>query len=159
MSIAAVAVGSNVDPLRNVPEALDRVAAIAEVLARSPVYATPAVGADGEPDGNPEFHNAVVLIHTDAGPLELRQRLRTIEADLGRRRTDDDHAPRPIDLDIVFYDSVIVITESVAIPDSDALTHPHIAVPLADVAPDWRPPGGSRTAAQAAAGHELPVVG
>lgn len=160
MPDAAVAIGSNLAPDRNVPDALRRLAGLGELISVSSIYSGPAVGADGHPDGNPDFHNAVAILRTDLGPLTLRARLRTIEADLGRRRTSDKFAPRPIDLDIVFYDSVILLTESTALPDPQALDLAHIAVPLADVAPAWRPPGAQTTAAEAAAraGHRLEVV-
>ncbi len=161
MPDVAVAVGSNLDPDRNLPEAMQRLGELGELVASSPIYRGRALGPDGQPDGNPDFHNSVVLIRTVLGPLTLRDRLRTIEADLGRRRSSDKFAPRPIDLDIVFYGAVMILTESIAIPDPHALDLAHIAVPLADVAPEWRPPGGTMSAADAAAaaGHTLEIVG
>ncbi len=160
MATAAVAVGSNVDPDRNVPLVLELLARLAdiEVVATSAVYATVSVGPDGKPDGQAAFHNAVVLLHTSIDPLDLRDRLRSIETQMGRHRGSNTFAPRPIDLDIVFYDSVIIHADHIDIPDPVALELAHIAVPLADVAPDWRPPGGTTTAAEAAAGHEFAVV-
>lgn len=160
MATAGVALGSNLDPELNVPVAIARLQAREDlrVIAQSSVYATPSIGPDGAPDGNPEFHNAVVLLTTGLGPIKLRARLRAIEEALGRVRTADRFAPRPIDLDIVFYDTVVMRTESVTIPDPDALRLAHLVVPLADVAPDWRPPGEAMGAAQAAEAHELTVV-
>lgn len=161
MAAVAIALGSNLEPARHMADAVRRLSNTAEIelIARSAVYATPSVGRDGSPDGQPDFHNAVVLARTALGPLALRSLLRGIEADMGRRRTSDKYAPRPIDLDIVFYDSVVLRTEAVTIPDPDALDLPHLTVPLAEVAPDWRPPGGTITAAEAAEGQHLAVVG
>lgn len=160
MASVGIAVGSNLRPELHIPAALQRLdeTPTIEVVATSRVYATPAIGPDGDIDDKPDFHNAVVLVATELGPLELRQLLRQIESDLGRHRTSDRYAARPIDLDIVFYDSVVVRTDDVEIPDPHALSHPHIVVPLADVAPEWCPAGQSTTAAGAAAHHTLSVV-
>ncbi len=156
MATVAIALGSNIDPEDNLPRGLEALAGHPglDLSHASKTYASPAEG----PPGQPDFHNAVALVTTDLGPLELRAELRAIEAGLGRRRTDDKYAARPLDLDIVFYDSVVLRTAGVTIPDPEALTMPHIVVPLADVAPDWRPPGGELTATEAAANHALAIV-
>jgi GTP cyclohydrolase I len=52
-------------------------------------------------------------------------------------RSEDKYAPRPIDLDIAFYGHDELDLDGDPIPDPELLRYPHIAVPLADVAPDW----------------------
>lgn len=140
-----ITVGSNVARETNLPRALWKLASLPElrVLAVSPVYETPAVG----PEAQPAYYNAAVLIETDLTPATLRQVLRGIEADLGRVRTEDKFAPRPIDLDIAFFGDRVFDLEGRHIPDPDVLCFPHLAVPLADIAPDWRHPETGQTLA------------
>jgi len=79
-------------------------------------------------------------VETDLDPHELKAVLRGIEAELGRVRTDDKYAPRPIDLDIALYGQQVFELDGSPIPDPGVLRHPHVAAPLADVAPDWAYP-------------------
>ncbi len=130
MTRAVISLGSNIEPERNVPLAV-RLLGRCEgwrLRAISPTYRNPAVGTDG-----PDFHNAAVLVETDLDPSELRRRLRELEERMGRVRTQDKFAPRPIDLDVVLMEDA----EDGTLPDPDLPQHPHLAVPAADVAPNW----------------------
>ena len=126
MPRAVIAFGSNIAPEENVPEALRRLADAVRVLAVSDVYRTPPVG---NPD-DPPFLNGAALVETDLPPQELRERvLRRIESELGRGRTSDPNAPRTIDLDLVLYEGQE--------PSPDLFEYAHVAIPAAEVAPDW----------------------
>ncbi len=130
-----IGVGSNIDRERNLPagiRGLRRHPRI-RVAAVSRVYKSPAVGST---NGAPDFHNAAVLASTDLGPEELRTELREIEARLGRERTADRNAPRTLDLDIVYYADLVREFEGWRIPDPDAGSAAHIALPVAEVAPE-----------------------
>ncbi len=81
----------------------------------------------------------------------LRSVLRDIEASLGRVRTADKFAPRPIDLDIALFGQLVVDLEGSPIPDPDLAPLPHVALPLADIAPEWILPATGETLAQIAA--------
>ncbi|MCB2224286.1 MAG: GTP cyclohydrolase I FolE [Actinobacteria bacterium] len=138
-----VSLGSNVEPEHHVPAAVELLQeeGCFRVLAVSPTYETPAVG----PEGQPVFHNAAALLATDLDPVTLRGRLRAIEAELGRVRTADEYAPRTIDLDIVMIEGMEGDVEGSPIPDPEIPIRAHLAVPLADVAPDWEVPGAGAT--------------
>lgn len=97
--------------------------------AVSAVYASPAAG----PPGQPGFLNAAARLETDLAPEEVRVRLRKVEADLGRVRTSDRYAPRPIDLDLVLYDDLV--SPSLRIPDPDLLERPYLAVVASELDP------------------------
>lgn len=131
MTRALVAFGSNIDPDRNVVEALRRLAGRVTIVAVSPVYETPPAGTTGPP-----FLNGAVEIETDLDAEALRTGvLRTVEEEMGRRRTADPNAPRPIDLDLVFHGDRM---------REDPAGHAHVLVPLADLAPDRiHPPTGA----------------
>ena len=137
-----VSIGSNIEPERHVPAALELIEehGCLNVLAVSPVYEFLAVG----PPGQPLFHNAAVLIETSMDLTALRNALRAIEAELGRVRTGDRFEPRTIDLDIVMIEGVEMEIEGTRIPDPDIADRVHLAVPMADIAPEWvYPPTGS----------------
>jgi GTP cyclohydrolase I len=124
---AIIGLGSNIDPTRNIRLAA-RLLGRCEgwnLIAMSATYRSPAVGTDG-----PDFLNSAVLVETELGRDEMRDRLRGIEARIGRVRSDDRFAPREIDLDIVAF-------EDGSYFDPDLAEFPHVAVPAADLAPNW----------------------
>lgn len=150
-----ITLGSNIDREWNVHEALrqlERQPAL-RILAVSPVYVTSAVGPDGEFTAQPAFSNAAICAETELDPFTLRGHLRALEAAMGRVRTPDKFAPRPIDLDIAFYGDQVVEVAGKTIPDADVLRFAHVAVPLADVAGDWVHPQTGQTLAEIAAKH------
>ncbi|NND01416.1 MAG: 2-amino-4-hydroxy-6-hydroxymethyldihydropteridine diphosphokinase, partial [Acidimicrobiia bacterium] len=134
---AVISVGSNIERERHLPEAvrlLRRHRAI-DVIDVSRVFESPSVGGGSDA---PDFFNAAVRVCTGLEPDDLRDALRHIEGVLGRTRTEDINAPRTIDLDIAYYENVAVKDNGMSIPAPDVLTAPHVAVPVADVAPDWK---------------------
>ena len=136
-----VGVGSNIDPEHHVPAAVRRLADVGEVLAVSDFYRSkPADGSD-----QADYVNGAVLLATGVAEDGLKPLLRRIEDDLGRvRDPSDKNAPRTIDLDVAAYGEA-------GEPDPDVLTRWFVAVPLADVWPDWTCPRTGETAAAIAA--------
>ena len=132
-----VGMGSNQEPERHLPRAVRMIAERAEVLAASSAWATAPVG----PVGQPAFVNAAVLLRTLLPPDRVKSELlRPIEAALGRVRTADRFAPRPIDLDLVAYGEEVLRLQGLDVPDPDLLRHAHVALPASEVAPSWRHP-------------------
>jgi len=129
---AYIGVGSNVDAVTHVQNALQALHDRFGALRVSPVYRTRAVGSDGAAD----FLNAAVEIRTSAGPHELRDQLHEIEAQEGRERTSDRNAPRTLDLDLLLYDDLVHSTaeHGHALPDPGIEESAFVLVPLADVA-------------------------
>jgi 2-amino-4-hydroxy-6-hydroxymethyldihydropteridine diphosphokinase len=144
---ALITLGSNINPGQNLPQAIDRLGRQPGIAVQkvSPVYETAPVG--GQP-GQPVFHNAAVLLETTLEPAALKQALFEVEAGLGRVRTANKYAPRPIDLDIAFYGGENFELAGRRIPDPDAARFAHLALPLADVAPNWVHPELGITLAQ-----------
>lgn len=130
--------GSNIEKERMIPAAVAglRSDPNIDVIRVSATYATPAIGADGAESAQPTFHNVAVYIRTSIAPDVLRARLRGLERRLGRVRSEDKFAPRPIDIDISLFGEQILDLDGCAIPDPDIARFPHIAIPLAEIAPD-----------------------
>jgi len=139
LETAYVGVGSNIDPGKNIIEALKLL--LPEGLARlSTVYRTEPVGAPGEPF----FYNCAVEMRTSRPPFELKHSvLRPVEAALGRRRGPDRCAPRQIDLDLVLYGSLETETDGLALPDREIFISAHLAIPLFELAPELVLPNGT----------------
>ena len=109
------------------------------ILLVSSVWETPPVGTSG-----PNYLNAAVLLQTPLEQMALKiQVLIPLEEKLGRRRSADKYAARPIDLDIIIFDGQIM--------DPTLWQFAHRAVPMAEIMPDIRSEAGmtlKETAAQ-----------
>jgi 2-amino-4-hydroxy-6-hydroxymethyldihydropteridine diphosphokinase len=139
-----VGLGSNLQPERHLPMAVDELAGRVDLLAVSSAWATHPVG----PPGQPSFVNAAVLFRTGLPPARLKHEvLRDLERRLGRLRTADRFAPRPIDLDVVTYGDGLLELDGREIPEPDLLDHAHLALPASEVAPAWRHPRTGETLA------------
>ncbi len=138
MTRVFIGVGSNIAPEANIKAAIRLLAAKARLVNISTFYRTPAEGRPEQPD----YLNGVVEIETSLPPLALkREALRAIELRLGRQRTQDKFAARPIDLDILLYGALETRTEDLRIPAEDIETRAFVAIPLAEIAPDLTIPG------------------
>lgn len=148
---AFIALGSNIDPQRHLPLAVEQLRGLGEVITVSAVYESPPV--DGANQAN--YLNAAVLLMTELSAEHLcRQSLRGIEADLGRVRDPDDrYAARTIDLDLVLYDDAILTIDHRQIPDPEIAEHAFLAIPLAELEGDRLLPTTNSTLAQLAAAH------
>jgi GTP cyclohydrolase IA len=150
---AVLVAGSNIERERHLPEAIRLVRRHPgiDVKAVSRVYESPALGGPSEA---PDFYNAALLVCTDLTPQELRAELRGIEEAMGRVRSADRNAPRQIDLDVAYYGDRVADYGEWALPDPEATTAAHVAIPIADVAPDWLHPETGLTTKKIADGFE-----
>ena len=143
-----VGLGSNVEPERHLPEAVRLLAERAEIVTVSSAWATAAVG----PPGQPAFVNAAVLLRSALPAERVKpELLRPVEAAMGRVRSADRFAPRPIDLDFVARELGERGIAGLEVPDADLLRHAHVALPASEVAPAWVHPRTGETFAVIAA--------
>ena len=105
------------------------------VLAMSAIYETEPWGLVEQP----RFLNAACLIETNLGPLGLLDTLKRIERSMGRVETVR-YGPRPMDLDILLYDDLVIDTPCLTIPHPGMLNRPTVLIPLVDIAPTERHP-------------------
>jgi len=122
-----LSLGSNIEPERWIPRALELLAARFAVDAVSPRY---DVGAAGDAQGQARYVNLAVRLRTDLRGRALRVACRHIEALCGRVRVADRFAPRTLDVDVVYDGS------AQAALASDLLSTPYVLVPCADLWPD-----------------------
>jgi GTP cyclohydrolase-4 len=93
---------------------------------------------DTEPVGNiaqPRFLNQVCQVYTRLAPMELLFLAKSIEMKLGRALSKS-NAPRPIDIDILFYSDQVIETPKLIIPHPRLTERAFVLIPLAEIAPD-----------------------
>ena len=86
-----------------------------------------------------EFLNGVVALKTYLSPQELLQVLHEIEASENRERTIH-WGPRTLDLDILFYDDLVLDEEELCIPHIDLQNRDFVLEPMMELAPYKRHP-------------------
>ncbi len=86
-----------------------------------------------------DFLNAAVRLWTLLSPEVLLQRLQEMEEELGRVRTIR-HGPRTIDLDVVFYDDLVLRTDELTIPHREMHNRYFVLAPMSHIAPEKEHP-------------------
>ncbi|QNT75437.1 dihydropteroate synthase [Dehalogenimonas etheniformans] len=127
-----LSLGSNLgDRLSNLESAVKLLRERISIARISPVYQTEPVGVTEQP----KFLNMVVEVCTVLAPGELLLFLKDIEQQLGRGSAGSE-APRPIDIDILFYDTLVMTNESLVIPHPRLSQRAFVLVPLHNLVPD-----------------------
>jgi 2-amino-4-hydroxy-6-hydroxymethyldihydropteridine diphosphokinase len=147
MARAFLGLGSNQDREASLRGAVVHLSGLGP-LRLSAVYESAAVGFDGAP-----FLNLVAELVTELPVRDLHGRLRAIEEALGRRREHHGYAPRPIDLDLLLYDDLILREDGLELPSGDLERYAFVARPLAELAPELVHPVLGVTAGALAASH------
>jgi 2-amino-4-hydroxy-6-hydroxymethyldihydropteridine diphosphokinase len=132
MPTTYLALGTNLgDRTANLHTAIAALSPAVLVRRESPVYETPPWGVTDQP----AFLNMVLEAETRLAPLELLKYLKDLEASLGRIPSVR-YGPRKIDIDILFYDDMVLDTPELTIPHPRLYERAFVLVPLADLAPD-----------------------
>ena len=127
--------GSNLgDRASNLARARDMLTQRVKLEEASPIYETRPVG-DTE---QPMFLNQVCRVHTILTPDNLLVLVKGIERRLGRAGRSG--RPRPIDIDILFYDNLIYDSETLTIPHPRAHERAFVLVPMYELAPEMAHP-------------------
>lgn len=143
MGQAYLSLGSNVAPAENLASALRALRERFGVLKVSPIYRTRAIGFEG-----PDFLNAAAVLDTDLDVHALNDWLHALEDAHGRERGGPRFGDRPLDIDIVFYDDLVVEGPGNLRVPRDELRHAFVLKPLADIAPEFVDPRSGMSLAQ-----------
>lgn len=137
MSEAYLLIGGNLgDRVLNLKQACSIINQYSgKILQQSKIYETAAWGKIPQPD----YLNQVLLVETDLGPFELMKSLLRSEIELGRVRNEK-YGARTIDIDILYYDNLIVETDALTIPHPRISERRFVLTPLAEIAGDMTDP-------------------
>ena len=118
-----------------------------EPILRSSLWETAPVDC---PPGAPPFLNAVVafIARGDATPERLLATLQAWEREFGRWPKQVLNEPRPLDLDLISFGPELRTAPELTLPHPRACLRRFVLAPLAEIAPDYVPPGQARTVAQ-----------
>ena len=132
---AILSVGSNIgDSLSNCHEGIKALALTGKIFvgAESNFYKTEPVDYSDQE----WFINCAVKIKTVLNPFELLDELKSVEKALGRKDKSIRFGPRILDMDIIFFDEIILKTANLVIPHPEMHKRRFVLVPVCDINPD-----------------------
>jgi 2-amino-4-hydroxy-6-hydroxymethyldihydropteridine diphosphokinase len=136
-NLAYLSLGSNIEPEHNLRAALNLLAGHTKLRTVSSVWETKPVGTVNQPN----YLNAAAIVETSLTAEQLKRTvIDQIERGLSRVRQVDKNAPRTIDIDIVLFNHQIFELGHRHIPDPELLERPFLAVPMAEIAPNYQHP-------------------
>ena len=142
-----LALGSNLgDRLANLKQAILALTPQMEIKAKSSVYETPPWGYEDQP----KFLNQVLKVTTYLDPEPLLKHLKRLEVAFGRKESFP-NGPRLIDMDILFYDDLVLNSASLAIPHPRLHERGFVLLPLLDIDPDLVHPVNKKSVREMAA--------
>jgi 2-amino-4-hydroxy-6-hydroxymethyldihydropteridine diphosphokinase len=131
-----IGLGSNLgDRVAHLREAGQRLSAIVRIENASQLYVAAPMGYVRDD----AFVNAVIRGTTALKPMELLEMMQAIEAAMGRR-SGVQYGPRPIDLDLLFYESMQMETRKLTIPHPRIAERAFVLKPLVEIAPNLMHP-------------------
>jgi 2-amino-4-hydroxy-6-hydroxymethyldihydropteridine diphosphokinase len=131
MRTAYLGLGSNIDARKNIASAIQSLQESFTRVALSPQYQSPAAGFEGA-----SFINLVAEVETDMSPIHLKQWLFELENQHDRARNVPKFSDRTLDIDILLYGDLYLLSPALEIPREEILEYAHVLKPLADLAPD-----------------------
>jgi len=146
-AVVYIALGGNLGDTRRIFE--QAVAALNDLpefklIKTSGLYETTPVGG---PTHQPKYLNAVIAAESEMPPQELLQTMQQVEKDRGRRPSGR-WQPRTLDLDLLFYDRLIIVEEQLQIPHLRLHQRRFVLEPLAEIAPELIHPSFEKTVSE-----------
>ena len=140
MASVFVSLGSNIDPEKNLRLGIEALRQRFGEVRVSPVYRSKAVGFEGD-----DFLNLVAVFESDASPQAICADFETIHGLAGRDRQSGKWTSRPLDIDLLLYNDLVMDERPVRVPRSDILEYSFVLRPLAELAPELVHPVTGRT--------------
>ena len=113
-------------------EAIDKIdIIIGKVVLKSSIYETKSWGFNSN-----NFYNICILLESTLTPELILNKILTIEKDMGRFKTTDQYSDRCIDIDILFFDNMIINSKSLEIPHPRIQFRKFVLTPMLELTPD-----------------------
>jgi len=130
MSTAYLGLGSNVNARSNIAAGIEALRETFSNVRLSPAYQTPAIGFDGD-----DFINLTAAVDSCFEPIKLKHFLNDLEDRHGRKRNVAKFSDRTLDIDILLFDDLYMVSPVLKIPRAEIMAFAHVLKPLADLAP------------------------
>lgn len=130
MSTIYLALGSNIDPKKNIATAIKLLAEKIQNIRQAPLYNTKPFG----PIAQAKFINTAIQGDTSLSPRELFVFVKEIEKKVGRQERER-WGPREIDVDIALYDEFVLEDSDLHIPHVGLHQRDVVLQPLVDLDP------------------------
>ena len=127
-----VGIGSNIDREKNIKSCMSILKDVYGDMMISPIYETESMGFDG-----PNFYNLVSCFETNQSVYELKNTLNEIENDHGRHFNETKFSSRTLDIDILYYDDLVLSDGKIQIPRKEICEYDFVLKPLVDLVPDF----------------------
>jgi 2-amino-4-hydroxy-6-hydroxymethyldihydropteridine diphosphokinase len=135
--------GSNIDAIDNIRLGVGELEQRFGNLETSHIYRSAAVGFEG-----PDFLNLVAAAETSLSPAAIHDVIESIHLLAGRSRTAEKFASRPLDIDLLLYDDLVIDEPALRLPRSDILDYSFVLKPLVELAPEFVHPVTGKTLAR-----------
>ena len=113
-------------------EAIDKIdIIIGKVMLKSSIYDTKSWGFNSN-----NFYNICILVESELKPDLILNKILTIEKDMGRLKKIDQYSDRYIDIDILFFDNMIINSKSLEIPHPRIQLRKFVLTPMLELTPD-----------------------
>lgn len=140
MAKVYLGLGSNIDPENNLRLGVNELRRRFGGLELSGVYRSTAIGFEGD-----DFLNLVAGIEVSESPAEIHDQIEAIHTLSGRQRGVAKFSSRPLDIDLLLYDNLILDEPPLRLPRADILEYSFVLRPFAELAPGLVHPITGRT--------------
>lgn len=130
-----VSLGSNIGGrYRYINSAIDEIKDLCctSIISKSKLMETKPIDTTGQKD----YLNQIILIKTQLSPQELLIEFKRIEKELGRKKRDR-WAEREIDIDIIIYEGVTILSPALTIPHKEFTNRLFVLQGCMDLDPDY----------------------
>ena len=142
MAQVYLGLGSNIDAEANLRFGVNELRQRFCELELSDVYRNAALGFEGD-----DFLNLVIRLQSGETIVSLQNQIAEIHKMVGRQRGEEKFSSRPLDIDLLLHDDLVIDEPPLCLPRSDILKYSFVLRPLSELAPDLIHPETGRTLA------------
>lgn len=112
------------------------------ITRKSFIYETEPLGFES----NDSFLNACIEVKTNLNPIEILAVTQQIELENGRlAKSLSGYASRTLDIDIIFFNALVLKSETIQIPHPRYSERLFVLIPLCDIVPEFQDPINAMT--------------
>lgn len=124
--------GSNINPQKNLENALHEIQKKYTIVGLSHIYETSPVGGVKQPS----FWNLVVAVEGGEQLKTIQPWIRNLEKKAGRQRSSIAFGPRTLDVDLLLWGNHIEKSKYFSLPHPDIPTKAFVLFPLSEICPN-----------------------